>query len=240
MGDMELTWRNQNKLLALLPESNFRHVAPLLSLCKIEQKRVLLNQGEQIRHVYFPCSNVYSTVIAMADGNTVEVSTIGNEGITSLSALLDDHVANTTLICQISGMSLRMNIDDFKWEAEHNPHFRTVVNLYGQAYLAQVQQSVACNKLHNLEQRAARWLLMTHDRTRQDEFPLTQELLAIMLGAHRPTISLLARKFEQAGALTYTRGMMRILRRGMLEDISCECYAASRQQFERLLGAGVG
>jgi len=240
MRPLDLTWRYQNKLLALLGDTEFRRLAPLLTPCEVEHRKTLVAQGGLIHHIDFPCTCLYSAVIGMTDGNVVEVGTIGNEGMTCLNALHDGRVATASVICQIPGLTLRMEIGDFQWEADCNPHFRTVLDLYSQAYLAQVEQSVACNKLHPLEQRAARWLLMTHDRVEQDEFPLTQEVLAIMLGAQRPTVSLLARKFERAGALTYTRGTMRILRRDLLERMSCECYAASRQHFERLLGLRVG
>jgi len=208
----------------------------MLHIHEVEQKKVLVHQGAPIHFVDFPCSCVYSAILSMKDGRSVEVGTIGNEGMTSHNALLGGNVATVTQICQVPGIGLRMEINDFRSELESNPKFRTALSLYVQAYLAQIEQSVACNKLHSLEQRAARWLLMTHDRVRQDEFPLTQEFLAMMLGVQRPTVSLVARKFEQAGALAYNRGVMQILRRDVLEEASCECYAASRREFERLLG----
>ncbi|HVL76113.1 MAG TPA: Crp/Fnr family transcriptional regulator [Noviherbaspirillum sp.] len=240
MQAVDLTWRHQNRLLELLPAPEFVHIAPLLSVHEVEVKHVLIRKGAPLRHVDFPCSSVYSALVEMADGATVEVGTIGNEGMASLNALLDGHVATETLICQIPGISLRMRIDDFQWEAESNAQFRTVLDLYAQAYISQVEQSAACNQLHTLEQRTARWLLMTHDRVRQDVFPMTQEFLSFMLGVQRPSVSQIARRLEQEGALSYHRGMMRILRRDLLEATTCECYAATRSQFEHLLGASAG
>lgn len=193
-----------------------------------------------MRHVEFPCNSVYSSVLHTFNGGTVEVGTVGNEGFTGINMLFPSHVATTTIFCQIPGLTLRMDAARFHQELQENPRFRFILELYCQAFIAQMEKSIVCNKLHSLEQRAARWLLMTHDRVGRDEFALTQEFLATMLGVHRPTVSVLAQKFADAGILSYTRGRMHILRRPALEAFSCECYAASRRDFERLLGVRVG
>lgn len=240
MDKLHFTWRFQNKLLALLPEPDVQNLMPLLQLSEVQAKEILVDQGRPILHVDFPCSCVYSSIVELHNGDAVEVGTIGNEGITNVNTLWDARTATTKMICQIPGLALRMAIDDFIWALDHHPRLRFVLHLYGQSYLAQIERSVACNKLHSIEQRAARWLLLTHDRVGQNEFMLTQEFFAVMLGAQRPSVSLVAHKFQEVGALTYTRGKVRILHRSLLEAACCECYYASRQHFERLLGVQTG
>lgn len=240
MDSQVVAWHYQNKLLSLLPERDFLLLAPSLVPHEAKLKEVVVAQYQQIRHVEFPCSSVYSSVLHTAAGGAVEVGTVGNEGFVGINTLFPGDVATTSIFCQIPGLTLRMPIDRFHHELQHNPRFRFIAELYCQAFIAQMEKSIVCNKLHSLEQRAARWLLMTHDRVGRDEFNLTQEFLATMLGAHRPTVSVLARKFADAGILAYSRGSIHILRRPMLEALSCECYAASRHDFERLLGVRTG
>jgi CRP-like cAMP-binding protein len=240
MDASKLSQRYQNKLLALLPEADLVHLKSLLTLRQVSLKEVLVAQGQQIRHIDFPCSSVYSSIVEFSDGSAVEVGTIGNEGMTNVGSLMAARVATSTVMCQIPGDSLRMGIEDFQWEMDRNPRLRLILHLYGQAYLAQIEQFAACNKLHSLEQRAARSLLMTHDRVGQSEIPLTQEFLAMMLGVQRPSVTMVAQKFQNAGALTYTRGKIRILQRTLLESACCECYHASEGHFKRLLGVRAG
>lgn len=230
----------QNKLLSLLPEADFRQLSPFLKLHEAKLKDTLVRQGERFHHVEFPNDSVYSSVLCMENGNMIEIGTIGNEGFTGLNTLFGGQIATTTIICQVPGLAMRMNMQDFQRELRRNPRFHFILELYCQAFISQMEKSVACNKLHTLQQRAARWLLMTHDRVGRDEFSLTQEFLATMLGVHRPTISVLFQKLAEAGVLAYARGEIRIVCRPLLEKLACECYAASRREFERLLGARVG
>ena len=240
MDNQFVTWQYQNKLLSLLSEREFRLISPFLKPHEATFKETVVNQGAKIGYIEFPCSSVYSSVLTMASGDTVEIGTVGNEGFTGINTLFSGNVATTTIFCQVPGVALRMAINHFRSEVRHNPRFHFILELYCQAFISQLEKSVACNKLHSLEQRAARWLLMTHDRVGHDELSLTQEFLATMLGVHRPTVSILAQKLADAGVLAYTRGKMKILQRSSLEKLSCECYTASRQEFERLLGVRTG
>ncbi|HEX8886489.1 MAG TPA: Crp/Fnr family transcriptional regulator [Noviherbaspirillum sp.] len=240
MDNQFVTWQYQNKLLSLLSEREFRLLSPFLEPHEVRPKEVVVHQGEEISHIEFPCTSVYSSVLTMANGDTVEIGTIGSEGFTGVNTLFSGHAATTTIFCQIPGLTLRMGIDQFLSEMRHNPRFHFILELYCQAFISQMEKSIACNKLHALEQRAARWLLMTHDRVGADEFLLTQEFLATMLGAQRPSVSVIAQKFSDRGILTYTRGRIKILQRHLLEELSCECYSKSRQEFERLLGVRTG
>jgi CRP-like cAMP-binding protein len=226
----------RNLLLAKLTDDELRPLLPLLEYVEMKVREVLVRQGDPIEYVYFPSAGAYSCIVYMEDGSGVEVGTIGNEGFTNIEMLFDATVATETVVCQISGTSLRMHANDFRSVLGTCPALCNLLKCSGQAYLAQVSQSVACNRLHSTDMRFARWLLVTHDRVQGDEFALTQEFLAAMLGVHRPSVSVVAGLFQQAGIIRYSRGHMTIVDRARLEESSCECYAAVRGQFERLLG----
>lgn len=176
----------------------------------------------------------------MADGDAVEVGTIGNEGLSTVDILMGSAVAIETTICQIPGDSLRIPVDKFRQALERNRELQHLCYRFLQAYLSYVSQSVACNRLHTTEERFARWILASHDRVQRDQFQLTQEFLADMLGVHRPLVSLIARRFQQAGLIDYRRGIVTVLDRNGLEETTCECYAVVKRQFERILGKEIG
>lgn len=232
--------RCQNHLLSKLPDDDFRELLPLFDMMENRSKDMLYEQGKPIEHVYFPCTCAYSCTLVMEDGMMVEVGTTGNESFTGVELLLDATLAIETVVCQIAGTSIRMRVADFRKAVGTSIPLRKLLRCAGQAYLAQVSQSVACNQLHTLEARFARWLLITHDRTQGKQFQLTQEFMAAMLGVHRPSVSLIAGAFQQAGIIRYARGHMTILDRARLEETSCECYKAVRSHFERLLDISHG
>lgn len=224
----------QNQLLAKLPDEQYEQLLPVFDLVQTKVKDVLCQQGQAIEYVYFPCSGAQSCIMYMEDGTMVEVGTIGNESHTNVEVLVGATHATETIVCQIAGQSFRMKISDFREAIRSMPSLRHLAECCAQVYLAQVSQSVACNRLHSIEMRFARWLLVTHDRVEGNEFNLTQEFMAAMLGVRRPSISLVAGIFQHAGLIKYSRGHMRILDREKLEESSCECYAAVRQQYQRL------
>lgn len=228
--------QSRNLLLAKLTDDQLRPLLPLLELVETNVKEVVVHQNQPIEYVYFPSAGAYSCIVYMEDGSGVEVGTIGNEGFTTVEMLFDATIATETVVCQVSGTGLRMSADDFRSVFGTARALTDILKCSGQAYLAQVSQSVACNRLHSTDMRFARWLLVTHDRVQGDEFEITQEFLAAMLGVHRPSVSVVAGMFQQAGIIRYSRGHMKILDRARLEESACECYAAVRGQFERLLG----
>jgi CRP-like cAMP-binding protein len=229
-----------NHLLAKLTDEQFRPLLFLFDLVENKVKDVLVRQGDRIEYVYFPCSGAYSCIIDMENGSGVEVGTVGNEGFTTVEMLMEATIAAETVVCQVAGNSLRISANDFRTVIADSRAINKLLKCSGQAYLAQVSQSVACNRLHSTDIRFARWLLITHDRVQGDEFLITQEFLAAMLGVHRPSVSVVAGLFQQAGMIQYTRGHMKILDRAKLEESACECYAVVRGQFERLLGVPRG
>lgn len=229
-----------NLLLSRLPEEEYQMLRLHLEYCPTPAKTVLFERGKEIRHVYFPLSGAHSVLAVMEDGAAVEVGTVGFEGLSTVDVLTGSTLATETTICQIPGDSLRVPVEKFNALLEKAPELRRLVYRFLQAYLSQVSQSVACNRLHSTEERFARWILASHDRVQGDTFQLTQEFLADMLGVHRPSITLIARSFQQAGLLNYRRGVITILDRTGIEEASCECYRVVRNQFEHAFGKGLG
>jgi CRP-like cAMP-binding protein len=172
----------------------------------------------------------------MENGDASEVGTIGNEGMVGLPLVLGDRQAPTSVYVQVPGVGLRITASAFTQELAQSSSMRRVMLHYTHAFFNQVAQSAACNHFHNIEQRCCRWLLMTHDRMQSDEFLLTQEFLAMMLGVQRSGVSVVASALQRAGFISYNRGTVTILDRKGLERQSCECYRLSKLEFDRLLG----
>lgn len=226
----------RNLLLSLLPDENYEYLQKHLQLVHLEASQIVGARDKPFEYVYFPCSCMLSVVAHMENGAVVEVGTIGNEGFSGIDLLIGQTAASETTICQIPGDSWQMRCSLFTNAVVGDSPFRRICLRYLQAYLAQISQSVACNRLHTVDERFARWVLMTHDRVQRDQFDLTQEFLAMMLGVHRPSVSLVAGAFQQAGLIRYSRGHLAVLNRTGLEDAACECYGVVRKQFDRALG----
>jgi len=226
----------ENRLLAALPRKEYDRLSPELDPVPLGLKQVLYEADTPITHVYFPLNAVASLVIEMRDGLGVEVGTIGNEGMVGTPAFLGADKGPTKAFAQVPGDSLRMRVGVFKAEMRKGGPLHGLVQRYTQALMNQISQSVACNHLHSVEERMCRWLLMTHDRVGGDEFPLTQEFLAQMLVVRRPTVTVVAGILQKSGLISYQRGRITILDREGLEAGSCECYAAVKKEFDRLLG----
>lgn len=226
--------RGCNLMLSCLSGEEYAALEPFLERVQLQRKEVVGERGERPSHVYFPSGAVLSVLTFMESGVAVEVGTIGREGFFGLEVLLGAKQWTETTLCQVEGPSLRMSADAFRHAAGNGTSLQSLAQRYLLAYMALLSQSVACNRLHTIEERFARWMLMTHDRVEGDSFYLTQEFIADMLGVHRPSVSLVAGAFQQAGFLKYSRGQLSISDREGLEDAACECYATSRAQFREL------
>lgn len=226
----------KNLLLSMLPEEDYRSLLPHLEWLPTPLRFVVYEREKPIEYAYFPLSGAHSILTIMEDGAAIEVGTVGNEGFSTVDLLTGGDIATETTICQVPGETLRMPAKKFKEAIAGDTPLRRITLRYLQAYLSQVSQSVACNRLHSLEQRFARWILMSHDRASGDEFQMTQEFLADMLGVYRPSVSLVARTYQQAGLIKYNRGRITILDRAGLEDACCECYAVVRKRFKQAIG----
>jgi CRP-like cAMP-binding protein len=225
-----------NRLLGLLLPRDYQRLRPHLHRIPLEYRQSLYRANRPIEFVYFIESGVGSLVNTMKNGDAAEVGTIGNEGVVGLPIVFGDNRAPTNVYVQVPGAGLRMRATQFKKELARSASMQAVMLRYAHAFFNQVAQSAACNQFHSLQQRCCRWLLMTHDRMQSDEFLLTQEFLAMMLGVQRTGVTIAASALQRAGLIRYTRGNVTILHRRGLMYRSCECYGVSKREFDRLLG----
>lgn len=225
----------RNRLLAALPPDEFERLRRHLEPVRFDQRQVLFEAEQPIRHVYFPETMVVSMVSILRDGTTIEVGTAGYEGMAGLPLFLGDDSSTVRAFAQIPGAGIRMDAETFRRCSGVPGAFHRMMLRYTQAFLTQVAQTAACNGAHLVEQRCARWLLMTHDRVAGDEFPLTHEFLAFMLGVRRAGVSIAMRALHDLGLVRYTRGWVGVVDRAGLERASCECYQVVRSHIERLL-----
>jgi CRP-like cAMP-binding protein len=226
----------QNRLLKSLSPEDYERLRPHLQPVQVKYRLSLYQADERIDFVYFIETGVASLVNTMRNGDAAGVGTIGNEGMVGLPVIFGDSQAPTTVYIQVAGQGLRMKAKVFWQELQRSASLRNAMLHYAHAFFNQVAQSAACNTFHLLERRCCRWLLMTHDRMESNDFPLTQEFLAMMLGVQRPGVTLAAGELQRAGLIHYTRGNMKILDRAGLMKRSCECYSVSKKEFDRLLG----
>jgi CRP-like cAMP-binding protein len=224
-----------NRLLGLLTPADYARLRPHLHRIPLGYRQSLYRANKPIEFVYFIETGVGSLVNTMANGQAAEVGTIGNEGIVGLPLLLGDDRAPTSVYVQVPGVGLKMKATLFTKELARSASMRIVMLRYAHAFFNQVAQSAACNHFHSLQQRCCRWMLMTHDRMQADEFLLTQEFLAMMLGVQRTGVTAAAGALQRAGLIRYVRGNVAIIDRPGLIRHSCECYGVSKREFDRLL-----
>jgi CRP-like cAMP-binding protein len=214
-----------NNLLAALPADVYARLGPTLGTTPLKLKRFLYKPGEPIDEVYFPGGGFASMVTVLKDGSMVEVATIGREGMLGMSAALNrDPSPSATMVQAEIDTCYTMPAEEFRKEMDRRGAFYDLLTRYGQALVGFIMQSTACNAVHSVEQRLSRWLLMAHDRVGKDEFPLTQEFAAMMLGTSRPTVTVVAGTLQKAGLIKYHRGYVTVVDREDLEAASCECY----------------
>lgn len=230
-----VTVESGNLILSVLPPAELGHLNPHLEPFPLRHETVLHQADEAIRHVYFPLSGMVSLVTVLLDGDAIETATVGSEGVVGLSVFLGNAASAVRAIVQVSGQSLRITSDDFLAALPHCPVLDSALKLYADYYLALTAQSAACNRLHPVNERCARWLLTTHDRAGSDEFRLTQELLSQMLGVRRPSVTVAASALAHANLITYRRGRMKILDREGLEAAACECHSILAERARHML-----
>jgi CRP-like cAMP-binding protein len=220
---------SQNLLLAALPAAVHRRISRSLQAVPLKLKDVLHKAGAPIENVYFPGGGFCSILTVLDDGSMVEVATVGREGMLGVAAIFDhsEPAVSITMVQAAADTCYRMSIEAFRRELERRGPFYALLTRYAVAHMGFVMQSTACNAKHSVEQRLARWLLLAHDRVGQDVFPITQEFAAMMLGASRPAVTVVAGTLQKAGLIAYHRGMLRIVNRKKLEKAACECYRAT-------------
>jgi CRP-like cAMP-binding protein len=232
--------QSRNHLLAAIPASEFRELKAHLTTVDLRAKDRLTEPNRAIEAVYFPLDAVLSMAAIDRDGKAVEVGSVGCEGMTGLAVLLGAEQSTSRVLVQLAGQAERMYADVLQREARRNDAFGRLLHLYVQAFMTQIAQSTACNRLHAAEQRLARWLLICRDRVGRDEMRITQETMAVMLGVRRATVTEAASGLQREGLIRYRRGVVAIVDRPGLEAATCECYGIVREEFDRLLGVRVG
>jgi CRP-like cAMP-binding protein len=226
----------KNRVLAGLPRSARADILPRMEPCALEHRQPLIEANEPIPYVHFPLSGIISLVIATVNGASVEIAMIGNEGIVGSPVLFGSGTAPIGAIVQVPGEALRIGAQAFRDQVEIRGPLVHRLHLHAAALFFQAAQSVTCMRHHSVAQRCARWLLTAHDRVGSDEFALTQDALAQMLGVRRASVSAAAGRLQHRGLIRYRRGLMTIIDRAGLEQVSCECYRIISAEYERLLG----
>jgi CRP-like cAMP-binding protein len=226
-----------NRILAALPAEEMERLLPHLEEVRLDLGDVISRPDEKLEYVYFPKRGTISVCAIMEDGAQVEVGVIGNEGMYGLPVFFKTNTAPLQAMVQLPDGALRMSAEAFIREVEECEHLRNLLLHYAQAFFIQAAQTAACNRLHPIEGRLARWLLMCQDRTKSELLQLTHEFISMMLGVRRAGVSTTAGKLKDTGIIDYQRGFIRIRDRRGLEKISCECYGVVRKEFDRLLGS---
>ena len=224
-----------NRLLAALPRADYERILQYVTMTGVTTGRTLHAHRARIKDVYFPNGGVFSVTNEMRNGPQVEVATVGREGMLGIGVFFGDRTGTGRTFQQVANGPLpSMAVGRFIKEVATPGPFRTAVASYAQVNLRQIMQCAACNALHNVTQRACRWLLQTRDRVDHDTFSLKQEFLAVMLGVHRPTVTVVLRTLQQQGLISSRYGRIQILQRKRLEAAACECYGVIRAHFARL------
>lgn len=226
----------ENRLLCMLPAEYYQQIAPNLERVSLGLRQIVYESRKPMPHVYFPVDGVVSMLAEMEEDSLVEVATVGNEGMIGLPLFLGATMTPGIAFSQVPGEALRMSAESFVQATSNSGPLPRILHRYTQALMIQISQGTACNRVHDIEQRCARWLLLAHDRVGVDDFPLTQEFLSQMLGVRRATVNTVAIQFQDRGYIEYSRGRMRIVDRPKLEAASCRCYSIIRDEYDRMLG----
>jgi CRP-like cAMP-binding protein len=227
----------RNRLLAALPPQELEELASQLHPVSLSQRQVLYETGAPIEDVYFIQQGVASILTDMADGASIEVGMIGIEGIVGVAALLGATLSSHQAIVQIPGDALRMNAARCKAAFDQGAGVRRLALRFTESMLNLSAQTAACNRLHSIEQRCARWLLMASDRIGADVMPMTHEFLSTMLGVRRAGVTVTAQELQRSGLIRYHRGEVTIRDHDGLAESACECYRIDHDRFERLCWA---
>jgi len=222
----------KNRILAALPRDEISRLSRHLSPVTLAQEKTLLDG--KVTHAYFLDDGIASVVVTVASGDTVEVGVIGCDGVVGIPILLGTHGAPGRTFIQIEGSGFRIDAAVLKQEFERPSELRNLLQKYIQAFLVQTSQTAVCNRLHNIEERLSRWLLICRDRMESDRLLLTHDFLGQMLGAPRTTVTLAAGLLHRAGLIDYARGVVTVQNRSGLEKTACECYRTVRDEFKRL------
>lgn len=219
-----------NKILLGLSRKEYHQALSKLELVRLKLHQVLYEAGETIKSCYFVNDGLVSVLAVQPDGKSVEVGLIGNEGFTGLPLLVGYRSSPTRVMTQGDGTAYRCSAEALRQLVQECPALERQLHRFGQRLAMQTTQLAACNRLHEVEERLARWILMSQDRLLSDNLPLTQEFLAQMLGTRRSSVTMAAGALQKSGLISYTRGSVSILNRKDLENAACDCYGIVQQQ----------
>jgi CRP-like cAMP-binding protein len=235
---MDSAPRSSNGLLASLSADDFELIRPHLRIVRIFHEQVLLEAGDPVKQVYFPHSGVVSLVVNLDKGERVEVAMVGRESVLGTFAALGEAISLSDVVVLIPGAASVIEAEHLRSAAERSAQLRKMLIKHQQALFVQAQQTAACNAVHPVEARLARWLLRTRDLSGSSSFVLTQELMAHMIGARRNSVSIVAHTLQESNLIRYSRGHIEIVNLDALTNTACECYGTVKAQYERLLGPG--
>jgi CRP-like cAMP-binding protein len=224
-----------NIILDQLPADEFDTLEPMLQRVNLTLRQIVHQFDADVSHVHFPTTSLISLLTVLEEDDPVEAATVGKEGFVGLAAALGVGASPHRAMCQMGGDSLRLPIRRLAEAMERCPRLTRLIHRYAAFSLRGMGQAIACNALHTVEARACRWLLIIHDQAGSDEFPMTHEFLAFMLGVRRQTVTVIAGTLQNAGLISYHRGVIRILDRPRLEEAACECYAVIRDYYEHIV-----
>ena len=225
----------QNRLLVLLPREDYQRLLPHLQVVDFSVGQVIHKSNEQVEYFYFPHQAIVSLVSITRDGDTVEVGIVGREGMVGIQAILSGGTIPTQAFAQVPGQATRICTAPLQVEFDRGGALQKLLLRYVQVLLTQVSQMAVCNRLHLIEARLARWLLLVRDAVESDELQLTQALISKMLGTRRAGVTEAAGELQKAGLIRYKRGQITIVNRAGLEAAACECYQVVRHEVDRLL-----
>jgi CRP-like cAMP-binding protein len=228
--------RPTNLLLASLSAADLKLLEPHLRPLDLKQHKILFEAGQSVSMVYFPYDAIVSLVVSLSTGEAIEAAMVGRDGVIGASGALDGKMAISRGIVQIGGHGVSCDVEALKRAAMQSATLHSLLIRHEQVVYAQAQQTAACNVLHTIEERLARWLLRACDLSRTDTLPFTQEFLAEMLGVRRTSVSVVAHTLQQAGLLKYTRGRIQIIDLEGMQETACECYATVCRNYDTLLG----
>ena len=228
--------REENLLLASLPNEERERLSPYLRKVALDFQQVLIEPNKDITDIYFPYDAITSTIQEMSDGDSVETGLMGIEGFIGVQLWLGARTTPTRTLVQVPGEAYHMSAADFiRHVRDADSPLNKLCGKYAHAFLVMTSQTAACNRLHPVNERLCRWLKLVHNRVRRDEFPMRQGFIAMMLGVHRPTVSTAANMLQQAGLIAYSRGQMRIVDADGLRNGSCECLEIIESSLKKCL-----
>jgi CRP-like cAMP-binding protein len=225
----------ENDLLAALPGEDYRRLIPHLQYVPLPLGKVIYESGEYLDHIYFPTTGVVSLLYMAEDGSTAEIGSAGKEGVVGIALFLGGDTTPNRAVVQIAGRAFRMKAEVLAVEFARGGALQQLLLRYTQALITQISQTAVCNRLHAMEKRLCRWLLLSHDRVRSNELLMTQEFIANLLGGRRESVTVAAGRLQDAGLIYYARGHIRIIDRQGLEATACECYRIVKRELTRLV-----